>query len=83
MTLFQQIKEFHLLTFGKEFHAHRKGNVPAMVTDLAMSIFEDLTRSDYFGGIWSVQDSVKVRSVKEAKRLMPTMAFREDVPAVD
>jgi hypothetical protein len=80
MTLRDQIREFHLATFGREFHAHRGGNVPAMVNDLTLSIFDDLQRADTR---WIVSDSLCLRAIKEARRLMETMSLRRDTPAVE
>lgn len=88
MTLCEQIREFHLHVFGREYTEYRGNNTAAMVNDLAMKIFDELsviiiTSDSEISDIWGVRDSRKIRAVKEAKRLISLTQLRQDTPAVE
>lgn len=85
MTLRKQIKDIHSRHFSKEFHAYRQDIVPAMVNDLKMKFFDDLVlvAPTMVIAHWSIRDSVDIRAVRQADKLMRTMDLRENTPAVD
>lgn len=80
MTLREQIKEIHKKHFSQEFHEYRQDLIPAMVNDLKMKFFDDLTGNDE---IYYIQNTVDIRAVREASMLIGTIGLRENIPAVE
>jgi hypothetical protein len=84
MTLREQIKAIHKKSFTPEFHEYRQDLIPAMVNDLKMKYFDDLTflQEQYGGLVWGLDDSLEIRAVKKASELISGIGLRAEEPEV-